>query len=82
MGRPQRREPIPINVRVGRVIKEMLVEQGMTLSVLADRAVVDLSSLSRALNGHEGITLHRFEKLAHVLEVEPAELLERAARVG
>lgn len=73
---PLRRvDPIEINVRVGRVVKALLSERGMTLAQLADHAVTDLSSLSRALNGQEGITLHRLERVASVLEKELHEII-------
>lgn len=48
---------------------------GLTLQQLADLADLNLGHLSRAINGHQAMTLDRLAKIAEVLEVDPVDLL-------
>ena len=71
-------EPDPDDLRVGQKIRELRLEQGLTLEGLAFEAGVDKGHLSRIERGLLSPTLRTLRSLAGRLEVPVAELLGAA----
>ena len=60
-------------------VARIMTDQGITVTGLASSSGIGRPGLSRILNGHEGITLERAEKIAEALGVELSELIAKEA---
>ena len=69
------REEEPVDVRVRRRLRELRTERGMTLAQVAERASIDLSTLSRLEAGKRRLALDHIPGLAAALGVTADELL-------
>lgn len=58
-----------------RNVRHLLAEQGMTQTELADLAGIHGPNVNRILNGKEGITIERAERIASALGVKLSELV-------
>jgi transcriptional regulator with XRE-family HTH domain len=56
-------------------VRNCLSERGWTIADLASRMGIERPNLSRILNGREGVTIERAERVAAALEVELSKLL-------
>ena len=65
----------PVDVRVRRRLRELRTEQGLTLQHVAERASIDLSTLSRLEAGKRRLALDHIPALAAALGVSADELL-------
>ena len=65
----------PVDVRVRRRLRELRTEQGLTLQQVAERASLDLSTLSRLESGKRRLTLDHIPSLATALGVSADDLL-------
>ncbi len=70
----------PVDVRARRRLRELRTERGMTLREVADRANIDLSTLSRLESGKRRLALDHVPALAAALGVSTDELLQTAQR--
>lgn len=66
----------PVDVRVRRRLRELRTERGLTLAQVAERANVDLSTLSRLESGKRRMALDHLPALAAALGVSTDRLLE------
>jgi transcriptional regulator with XRE-family HTH domain len=73
MSARQREEPI--DVRARRRLRELRAERGMTLQQVAERASIDVSTLSRLEAGKRRLALDHIPVLAAALGVSADELL-------
>lgn len=69
----------PVDTRVRRRLRELRTEQGLTLQQVADRASIDISTLSRLESGKRRLALDHLPRLAAALGVSADELLGPAA---
>jgi transcriptional regulator with XRE-family HTH domain len=65
----------PVDLRVRRRLRELRSERGLTLQQVADRANIDVSTLSRLESGKRRLALDHLPALAAALEVSADELL-------
>ena len=70
----------PVDVRARRRLRELRTERGMTLREVADRANIDLSTLSRLESGKRRLALDHVPALAAALGVSTDELLQTTQR--
>jgi DNA-binding Xre family transcriptional regulator len=66
----------PIEARVRRRLRELRIQQGLTLQQVAERAHVDVSTLSRLESGKRKISLDHLPALADALGVTADDLLD------
>jgi transcriptional regulator with XRE-family HTH domain len=64
-----------VDLRVRRRIKELRIQQGLTLEDVATRARIDISTLSRLESGKRRLALDHLPRLAEALSVSTDELL-------
>jgi transcriptional regulator with XRE-family HTH domain len=69
----------PIATRVRRRLRELRSERGMTLQAVADRANIDISTLSRLESGKRRLALDHIPALSTALGVSADELLGAAS---
>jgi len=69
------RDPESIDERVRRRLRELRLEQGLTLQQVSDRANIDISMLSRLESGKRRLALDHIPGLAAALGVSTDELL-------
>jgi transcriptional regulator with XRE-family HTH domain len=67
-----------VDARVRRRLRELRVEQGLTLGQVAERASIDLSTLSRLESGKRRLALDHLPALAAALGVTADDLLGAA----
>jgi transcriptional regulator with XRE-family HTH domain len=65
----------PVDVRVRRRLRELRAERGLTLAQVAERASLDLSTLSRLEAGKRRLALDHLPALAAALGVSADDLL-------
>jgi transcriptional regulator with XRE-family HTH domain len=65
----------PVDTRVRRRLRELRTERGLTLDVVATRAGLDVSTLSRLESGKRRLALDHLPGLAEALGVSTDELL-------
>ncbi len=65
----------PVDVRVRRRLRELRSEQGLTLLQIAERARLDVSTLSRLESGKRRLALDHIPALAAALGVRSDDLL-------
>jgi transcriptional regulator with XRE-family HTH domain len=65
----------PVDLRVRRRLREIRTERGLTLQQVAERASIDLSTLSRLESGKRRLALDHIPALATALGVSADELL-------
>lgn len=65
----------PVDVRVRRRLRELRTERGLTLQQVAERASIDVSTLSRLEAGKRRLALDHIPALASALGVSADELL-------
>ena len=65
----------PVDLRVRRRLRELRTERGLTLQQVAERASIDLSTLSRLEAGKRRLALDHIPALAAALGVSADELL-------
>jgi transcriptional regulator with XRE-family HTH domain len=65
----------PVDVRARRRLKELRTERGLTLQQVAERASIDVSTLSRLEAGKRRLALDHIPALADALEVSSDQLL-------
>jgi transcriptional regulator with XRE-family HTH domain len=65
----------PVDARVRRRLRELRAERGLTLRQVADRASIDMSTLSRLESGKRRLALDHLPALATALGVSADELL-------
>jgi len=64
-----------VDVRVRRRLRELRTERGLTLAQVAERARIDLSTLSRLESGKRRLTLDHLPPLAAALGVRTDDLI-------
>src|SRR5438552_13196150 len=69
-----------VDARVRRRLRALRSEQGLTLSQVAERANIDLSTLSRLESGKRRLALDHIQPLALALGVSADSLLGSAPR--
>ncbi len=70
----------PVDARVRRRLRELRLQRGLTLQQVAERASIDLSTLSRLEGGKRRLALDHVPALAAALGVSTDELLRTAPR--
>jgi len=65
----------PVDARVRRRLRELRTEQGLTLQQVAERARIDISTLSRLEGGKRRLALDHIPALAAALGVSADDLL-------
>ena len=65
----------PVDVRVRRRLRELRTERGLTLGQIAERASIDISTVSRLEAGKRRLALDHLPALAAALGVSVDELL-------
>jgi transcriptional regulator with XRE-family HTH domain len=68
----------PVDARVRRRLRELRTERGLTLQQVAERASIDLSTLSRLEAGKRRLALDHIPALAAALGASADELLRAA----
>lgn len=68
----------PVDARVRRRLRELRTERGLTLQQVAERARIDLSTLSRLESGNRRLALDHIPALAEALGVSADHLLGSA----
>jgi len=68
-------EPEPVDVRVRRRLRQLRGERGLTLAQVAERASIDVSTLSRLESGRRRLAIDHVPALAAALGVTADELL-------
>jgi transcriptional regulator with XRE-family HTH domain len=66
-----------IRLRLGRHVKTRRVTHRLTQEGLAVKANIALRHLQKIERGEVNVTLETLSKLAHALDVDPVELIER-----
>ena len=70
-----------IDLRVRRRLRDLRTERGLTLAQVAERANLDVSTLSRLESGKRRLTLEHLPGLAAALGVSIDELIGAPPRV-
>jgi len=70
----------PVDARVRRRLRQLRTEQGLTLQQVAERASIDVSTLSRLESGKRRLALDHIPGLAAALGVSSDELLGAASQ--
>ena len=70
--------PGPISAVLADNLRKHAERRGIAVSVLADRAGVSRRQMFGVLSGERDATLGWIEKVAQILEIEVAVLLERS----
>ena len=70
-----KRDDEPVDARVRRRLRELRTTQGLTLQQVAERASIDLSTLSRLEAGKRRLALDHLPALAAALGVSADELI-------
>jgi transcriptional regulator with XRE-family HTH domain len=65
----------PVDVRIRRRLRELRTERGLTLQQVAERASIDVSTLSRLESGKRRLAVDHIPLLADALGVTADELL-------
>jgi transcriptional regulator with XRE-family HTH domain len=65
----------PLAVLVGRRVRDLRLERGLSLAMIEQRSGVYASSVSRLENGRVNATLDTLEAVARALDVELFDLL-------
>ena len=65
----------PVDARVRRRLRELRTERGLTLAQVAERASIDISTLSRLEAGKRRLALDHIPALAAALGVSADDLL-------
>lgn len=73
-------EPSPLDARVRERLRALRREQGLTLQQVAERANLDLSTLSRLEAGKRRLAIDHIPALADALAVSTDELLRSTPR--
>ena len=73
-------DPPKVRDVIGEVLREERASQERTLADVADQAAVSLQYLSEIERGRKEVSSDLLEAVCHSLEVEVAEVLERAAQ--
>lgn len=73
-------EPTTIRRAIGEVLREERHDQGRTLADVAGDAAVSLPYLSEVERGRKDVSSDVLEAITEALMLEPAVILERAAR--
>src|ERR671911_1476281 len=73
-----KRSDEPVDARVRRRLRELRTERGLTLGQVAERANIDVSTLSRLEAGKRRLALDHIPALATALGVSADELLGAA----
>ena len=68
----------PVDARARRRLRELRTQRGMTLGQVAERASIDVSTLSRLEAGKRRLALDHLPRLAAALGVSTDELLDAA----
>lgn len=68
----------PVDARVRRRLRELRAERGLTLQQVAERANIDVSTLSRLESGKRRLALDHLPALAAALGVSADDLLRAA----
>jgi transcriptional regulator with XRE-family HTH domain len=68
----------PVDARVRRRLRELRTEQGLTLQQVAERASIDISTLSRLEAGKRRLALDHIPALAAALGIRTDDLLGSA----
>lgn len=68
----------PIDLRVRRRLRQLRTERGLTLQQVAERASIDVSTLSRLEAGRRRLAIDHLPALAAALDVTTDELLATA----
>ena len=68
----------PVDARVRRRLRELRTEQGLTLQQVAERARIDISTLSRLESGKRRLAIDHIPALAAALGVRADDLLGAA----
>ncbi|MDT5011368.1 MAG: hypothetical protein QOH57_2985 [Mycobacterium sp.] len=68
-----------VDLRVRRRLRELRTQRGMTLEEVANRADIDVSTLSRLESGKRRLALDHLPRLAAALSVSADELLRAPA---
>jgi XRE family transcriptional regulator, regulator of sulfur utilization len=76
------RRPTPGISDLGRAIRELREERGMTIEGLAREAQVDVAHLSRAENHGRNLTWGTLTSIAGVLDVSLSTLVSRAEEIA
>jgi transcriptional regulator with XRE-family HTH domain len=76
---PTESEPVEATVR--QKLRSLRTEQGLTLEAVAERASIDVSTLSRLESGKRRLSLDHLPSLAKALGVSVSELLEAPQRL-
>jgi transcriptional regulator with XRE-family HTH domain len=71
-----------VDARVRRRLRELRAEQGLTLQQVAERANIDVSTLSRLESGKRRLALDHLPGLAAALGVTADDLLAQPLRMG
>ncbi len=71
----QAKEAEPVDARARRRLRELRTERGLTLAQVAERASIDVSTLSRLESGKRRLALDHLPRLAAALGVSTDELL-------
>ena len=75
---PENSTEEPVDARVRRRLRELRTERGLTLQQVAERASIDLSTLSRLESGKRRLALDHIPALSAALGVSADELLASA----
>jgi transcriptional regulator with XRE-family HTH domain len=78
----QANERDSVEARVRRRLRELRLEQGLTLQQVSERAHMDVSMLSRLESGKRRLALDHIPSLAAALGVSADDLLERSTRAA
>lgn len=70
----------PVDVRVRRRLRQLRTERGLTLQQVAERASIDVSTLSRLEAGRRRLAIDHIPALAAALGVSADELLGSASQ--
>ena len=72
----------PLTKRVGRVLREMRIERGISVVDLAAQLDRAKGSVSKLETGNIGIRLEVLEDICNLLQITPGEVMLRADRLA
>jgi transcriptional regulator with XRE-family HTH domain len=74
--------PAPDISQLGRAIRELREERGMTIEGLAREAQVDVAHLSRVENHGRNLTWRTLLSIVEILDVAPSTLVLKAEEIA
>lgn len=74
--------PGPLSRKIGRLVRQMIEEDGHSQASVAQQIGMSQSQLSKCLRGERILDVEQLDALAHLFDTTAVQILREAARLG